>query len=59
MTTTSALLRADHQVTVLAAGFVPVAAWEFSLGGWLVVKGFRPSPIIAALDAAGATLTVV
>jgi hypothetical protein len=43
----AALLRADHQVTVLAAGFgfVPVAAWEFSLGGWLVVKGFRPSPI--------------
>jgi hypothetical protein len=24
---------------------VPVAAWEFSLGVWLVVKGFRPSPI--------------
>ena len=52
-------LRADHQVTVLAAGFVPVAAWEFSLGLWLVVKGFRPSPITAALDAADATLTVV
>jgi hypothetical protein len=31
---------------------VPVAAWEFSLGGWLVVKGFRPSPITAAMDAA-------
>ena len=55
----AALLRADHQVTVLAAGFVPVAAWEFSLGLWLVVKGFRPSPITAALDAADATLTVV
>ena len=25
---------------------IPVAAWEFSLGMWLVVKGFRPSPII-------------
>ena len=23
----------------------PVAAWELSLGVWLVVKGFRPSPI--------------
>ena len=47
----AALLRGDHQVTVLAAGFVPVAAWEFSLGVWLVVKGFKPSPITAALDA--------
>ena len=25
----------------------PVAVWEFSLGVWLVVKGFRPSPITA------------
>ena len=33
---------------------VPVAAWEFSLGVWLVVKGFRPSPITAAMDAASA-----
>jgi hypothetical protein len=24
---------------------LPVAAWELSLGVWLVVKGFRPSPI--------------
>ena len=31
---------------------IPVAAWEFSLGVWLVVKGFRPSPITAAIDAA-------
>ena len=31
---------------------VPVAAWEFSLGVWLIVKGFRPSPITAAIDAA-------
>ena len=31
---------------------VPVAAWEFSLGVWLVVKGFRPSPITAGMDAA-------
>ena len=36
--------------TALAA--VPVAAWELSLGLWLVVKGFRPSPITAAMDAA-------
>jgi hypothetical protein len=32
---------------------VPVAAWELSLGLWLVLKGFRPSPITAAMDAAG------
>jgi hypothetical protein len=31
---------------------LPVAAWELSLGIWLVVKGFRPSPITAAMDAA-------
>ena len=31
---------------------VPVAAWELSLGLWLTVKGFRPSPITAAIDAA-------
>ena len=31
---------------------IPVAAWEFSLGVWLVVKGFRPSPITAGMDAA-------
>ena len=42
---------ADHQITVLAVGFLPVAVWEFSLGVWLVVKGFRPCPITAAMDA--------
>ena len=31
---------------------VPVAVWEFSLGVWLVVKGFRPSPITAEMTAA-------
>jgi len=31
---------------------IPVAAWELSLGLWLVVKGFRSSPITAAMDAA-------
>jgi hypothetical protein len=31
---------------------IPVAAWELSLGVWLTVKGFRPSPITAAMDAA-------
>ena len=31
---------------------IPVAAWELSLGVWLVVKGFRPSPITTEMDAA-------
>ena len=48
------LFRTDHQITVLALGFLPVAAWEFSLGVWLAVKGFRPSPITAEIDAASA-----
>jgi hypothetical protein len=32
---------------------LPVAAWEFSLGVWLVVKGFKPSPITAGMTATG------
>jgi hypothetical protein len=31
---------------------LPVAAWEFSLGIWLVVKGFKPSPITTGMAAA-------
>ena len=31
---------------------LPVAAWELSLGVWLVVKGFRPTAITAGIDAA-------
>ena len=31
---------------------LPVAAWELSLGVWLVVKGFKPSPITTEMDAA-------
>jgi hypothetical protein len=27
---------------------VPIALWEFSLGVWLVVKGFQPSPILSS-----------
>ncbi len=30
---------------------LPVAAWEFSLGVYLTVKGFRPSPLTAAVSA--------
>ena len=31
---------------------LPVAAWELSLGVWLVAKGFRPCPITAEIAAA-------
>jgi hypothetical protein len=31
---------------------IPIAVWEFSLGVWLIVKGFKPSPITAAVTAA-------
>lgn len=42
------------QYAALAAlAALPVAAWELSLGIWLVVKGFKPSPITAAMTAAG------
>jgi Domain of unknown function (DUF4386) len=34
-----------------APAALPVAAWELSLGVWLVVKGFRPSPITTAMTA--------
>jgi len=33
---------------------LPVAAWELSLGVWLVIKGFKPSPITTGM-AAGST----
>jgi hypothetical protein len=31
---------------------LPVALWEFSLGVYLVVKGFKPSPITAGMSGA-------
>ena len=34
---------------------LPVAAWELSLGVWLVVKGFKPSPITTGMTAADTT----
>ena len=35
---------------------LPVAAWEFSLGVWLVVKGFKSSPMTAEMTAASKPL---
>jgi Domain of unknown function (DUF4386) len=34
-----------------ALSALPVAVWEFSLGVYLLVKGFRRTPLIVALDA--------
>jgi hypothetical protein len=34
-------------VSALAA--LPIALWEFSLGVYLVVKGFKPSPVTAGM----------
>ena len=40
------LFRINHPITVLAAvGTLPIAVWEFSLGVWLVVKGFKSSAV--------------
>jgi hypothetical protein len=52
-------------ITTLFGGFklgspelaaLPVAAWELSLGVWLVVKGFKPSPITADMTATSTAL---
>jgi hypothetical protein len=32
----------------VALAAIPIALWEFSLGGWLVVKGCTPSPILSS-----------
>jgi len=32
-----------------ALGAVPIAAWEFSLGVYLTFRGFKPSPVTAAM----------
>lgn len=34
-----------QQSLMSAVATVPIAVWEFSLGVYLVVKGFRPSPV--------------
>jgi Domain of unknown function (DUF4386) len=40
------------QVSALSVLFtIPIAVWEFSLGVYLVVKGFKPSPITAGMTA--------
>jgi hypothetical protein len=47
---TAALFRGNHPITALAAiASVPIFLWELSLGLWLVVKGFKPSPITTGM----------
>ena len=36
---------------------IPIAVWEFSLGVYLIVKGFKPSPITAEMEPADARPT--
>ncbi|MDR7083719.1 hypothetical protein J2X01_003014 [Arthrobacter ginsengisoli] len=44
----------NDQISVWSAiAGIPMLIWEFSLGSWLVVKGFKPSPITAGEVAAG------
>ena len=51
------LFRGTGQAPSWAAlAALPVAAWELSLGVWLVVKGFQPSPITAEMTAASTPL---
>lgn len=45
----------DRLSPVAAVAALPIAVWEFSLGVYLVVKGFKPSPITAGMVAAGGT----
>ena len=34
-------------ITMLAT--LPIASWELSVGTWMLVKGFKPSPVTAGL----------
>ncbi|GAA3870088.1 hypothetical protein GCM10022381_11660 [Leifsonia kafniensis] len=44
----------DRTSALSALAALPIALWEFSLGVYLVVKGFKPSPITAGMVADGA-----
>jgi uncharacterized protein DUF4386 len=39
----------DRVSALSAIAALPIALWEFSLGVYLVVKGFKPSPITAGM----------
>ena len=44
----------DRVSTPSAIAAIPIAVWEFSLGIYLIVKGFKPSPVTAGMTAASA-----
>jgi hypothetical protein len=39
----------DRVSGLTAIAVIPIALWEFSLGVYLIVKGFKPSPITAGM----------
>jgi hypothetical protein len=41
----------DRSAPVAVLTALPVAAWEFSLGVYLTVKGFRPAAVAALTSA--------
>ncbi|MET7880025.1 DUF4386 domain-containing protein [Micromonospora profundi] len=43
----------DRLSPVTAVAALPIAVWEFSLGVYLIVKGFKPSPVTADLAVNG------
>ncbi|KOX08440.1 hypothetical protein ADK66_15835 [Micromonospora sp. NRRL B-16802] len=43
----------DRLSPVTALTALPIAVWEFSLGVYLIVKGFKPSPVTADLAVNG------
>lgn len=48
----TSLLAGDPQTTLWrAVSTAPIFVWELSLGLYLVLKGFKPSPITSAFDA--------
>jgi hypothetical protein len=50
---TATMFGAYDQFSVWAGiAALPVAGWELSLGVWMAVKGFKPSPITAGMVAA-------
>ena len=47
---TATIFGAFGQISIVATiAALPIALWEFSLGVWLVVRGFSPSPITVGL----------
>jgi hypothetical protein len=53
---TAKLFNFGGEVSALwAIAALPIALWEFSLGVWLIVKGFNPSPITLGMAATSHT----